>query len=105
MEELKPNVANALKLITEAADKGERCPVNKNIPSAGTVIPELVRMGLIRIEVYQWNWRVVEIVKTGNKTKSSPYNGKPYKIIDHEGRQTKSISNKERRNNALSLNR
>lgn len=71
-------------LLRDAAEAGVRCPTNPEITKILGRLPfectptELARKGLITVEVYGKNWRVVEI--DGKRTMEAPSGGRPYLI-------------------------
>jgi hypothetical protein len=82
----------ALDEIVNAALMGERCPINAaesagGLPRGATT--ELARAGLIRVEVYPHNWRVIEILQgphAGKRTAPPPNRKwRPYLIVDEHG--------------------
>lgn len=78
---------NAFALLERAAVEGERCPQSRPYgPLAPRAAGQLARAGRIRVEIFQWNWRVVTILEGTNKGKHTarcphPGSGKPYKVI------------------------
>lgn len=75
------SVAHALRLLEACWARGERAPSNDQIHS--TVTSKLAREGIIRVEVYGLNWRVIECKRTGRRTQAPPPNlQEPYLILD-----------------------
>ncbi len=73
----------ALAKIAIRAAAGQRAPFNSEIIGGSGVISNLVIDGLIRVEIYPHNWRVIEIHKTKARTLEPPNKKwKPYKILD-----------------------
>ena len=72
--------------IVGIARAGERCPTNEHLPYGG--LQRLARSGLLRIEVFRHNYRVVTILTgpfAGAKTKRDPSLGpdaRPYMVVD-----------------------
>ena len=80
-------MARAMTVIEELAEVGGRMPFNEQLAHLGgqTVLARLVAAGKIRIEVYTLNWRVVQSLRTGRRTKECPHNvGGPYKVLEGE---------------------
>lgn len=83
-----------LTLLRDAARNSRRCPTNDEVANAligagygNTLnVSLLARRGLFRIEVYAYNWRVVEI--DGMRTAPCPHKHsvRPYRVIDTGGR-------------------
>lgn len=81
-----------LDMLRTAAREGRRCPTNPELRDAlhkqglglsvSAIPPALARDGLLRIEVYSKNWRVVEV--DGFRTAEDPRGGEPYKVIEKE---------------------
>ena len=76
----------ALEAITAAIVAGARCPTNDE--TGVGQLPALAREGLIKIEVFAHNWRVVTMMvgeHRGKTTMRQPNGQKPYKVIykDH----------------------
>ncbi len=74
----------AFALIEECARTGQRAPFNDQVKGGSNTFRALADKGLIRIEVYALNWRVVEIRKgalAGQRTMEPPSGGRPYRII------------------------
>lgn len=77
-----------LRLIAEAADRGERCPTTDQfcylgVPCAGVISSRLAEAGIIRIEVSAHNWRTVWICQgehTGKHTMLRKVPSKPYLV-------------------------
>lgn len=86
-----------LDLLIAAAREGRRCPTSGEIydamleagaPGGGwkAIVPDLARRGLIVVEVYGRNYRVVEIRQAGpyygKRTAPAPQHyGAPYAVI------------------------
>ena len=76
-------------IFVKAACEGVRCPKNDDLPAAAGT-GRLARAGRIRVEVYEHNYRVVEIRAgdhTGKRTAEHPSGRKPYRVIDEKGDQ------------------
>lgn len=76
-----------LDWLREVARNGARCPTNPEIGARGfgtNTLPSLARAGLLKLEIYQKNWRVIEI--DGMRTEEPPECGKPYMTIDGDGK-------------------
>ena len=87
----------AMEMIQEAVDKNERAPLNDTIPGDYTTMKLLTVAGLILIEVYSLNWRVVQIISSGERTKECPHkNNGPYKVIDKNSMENVEASWEER---------
>ena len=84
------NQALLYEKIKAAAEAGERTPFNDCIKGGSSVLSALARQGLIIIEVYDKNWRTVEITATGKRTKECPHANKPYKVLGRESYVTPS---------------
>ena len=90
-----PSVRFVLDLLRRAAEHGERCPtrpeIREALEEAGLPTPiyacpaELAYAGLIRIEVYGKNYRVVQIDDL--RTAEAPAGWLPYLIIEDGRRQ------------------
>jgi len=81
--------AALLPVLCAVAAEGRRCPTARDLMVAGhagssETITALAEQGLIRVEVYGRNWRVVEIVATGDRTAESPLGGEPYLVIERK---------------------
>jgi hypothetical protein len=78
-------------LLVRAACDGIRCPTNDDLgANRGAALNALTRSGAIRVEVYERNYRVVEILKgdhAGKRTAEHPGARKPYRVIDANGDQ------------------
>lgn len=74
---------NVYAYLLEIAKKGERAPTMEQIlyrfRGGVACVGRLAREGKIRIEVWAWNWRVIEI--EGFRTKASPTGARPYRVI------------------------
>lgn len=94
-----------ISILTAAAVAGDACPTHRDLEnkiqsisgnarrkvSLHGLVPELARTGLIKIEVYGRNWRVIEIKQgphAGARTMAPSHGGKPYKIIDIDCKTT-----------------
>ena len=69
--------AKAFKALCEAANEEVRCPFNVDLSNShgNGVVPQLADMGLIQVEVYGNNYRVVEILYgeyKGKRTAEAP---------------------------------
>jgi len=75
--------------ILQAAKKGQRCPENESGHVNSTRCGKLARDGLIKVEVFARNYRVVTILvgkDAGLKTAPPPYRvTQPKFIIDKQG--------------------
>lgn len=79
-----------LLILRTAAKKKKRCPTNEEIRqellSRGFSFPSycfpssMAKHGLLKVEVYGKNWRVVEI--EGHRTMESPIGGNPYRVFE-----------------------
>lgn len=82
-------VGAALSILRAAANKGERCPTNDELRrqlyelghtlSSDAHPAELAYEGLIKVEVYGRNYRVIEI--EGKRTAEAPPGWEPYLVI------------------------
>lgn len=81
---MNTNQALLYERLQEAAKAGERAPFNDCVQGGSVVFSALVRAGHIIVEVYDKNWRTVEITATGRRTKECPHAKKPYKVISKE---------------------
>lgn len=84
---MTPAEQRLFEVLVEAACAGERCPSNDQLPHRAR-LGGLCRAGLIRCEVYEKNYRVVEIrcgEHAGKRTAEHPAGGKPYRIVDDKG--------------------
>lgn len=85
-DQVLQSVFNALE---RAACAGVRCPVNDELSATSrSAVPALAYRGLIRVEVYGHNYRVVEILDgphKGKRTQAAPKGYRPYKVIDKGG--------------------
>ncbi|MBX3504450.1 MAG: hypothetical protein KF895_03150 [Parvibaculum sp.] len=75
--------------LVQAAVDGIRCPTNGEL-RAYKELSSLCRAGFVRSEVYEKNYRVVEItsgVHAGKRTAEHPGGRRPYRIIDKNGDQ------------------
>lgn len=85
----------AFALCEAAAVAGVRAPQGRGdspigLRSADTTA--LALAGRIRVEIYAWNWRVIEILvgpNAGKRTLAAPHGQKPWKIIDQHGSITR----------------
>ena len=79
-----PHHLNAVFLLIRARAKaGERAPINDEFSGGTPVIQALAERGLIRVEVFAQNWRVIEILEgpeKGCRTKECPLGGEPYLV-------------------------
>ena len=79
---------HALKVVTEAAIAGRRCPENGTEGMRMGDIALLARMGKIRIEIYALNYRRVVILEGEHANKATaphPTGKKPWKVLDGAG--------------------
>lgn len=84
----KAQTSRALGILEAAAEAGERCPTRFDLEDAGISQPgkhldDLILDGLIRVEVYGHNFRVVEIMEgkaKGKRTMEAPKGYKPHLI-------------------------
>jgi len=81
--------AALLPVLCAAAAEGRRCPTTRDLMVDGhagssETITALAEEGLIRVEVYGRNWRVVEIRATGDRTQEPPLGGEPWLTIGAE---------------------
>ena len=79
--------AKLLLALNEAAERGQRCPKLDALMRDGheavrSTMERLVKAGKVRVEIYAVNWRVVEIVATGQRTRESPHGGEPYLVME-----------------------
>jgi hypothetical protein len=86
---LSPSARVLLRLIEEAACKGERCPTHKQEPlfRSGPLMRELTSKGYIRVELYGKQFRQVTVLvgpNAGKQTAPPPRPGKPYKVIERK---------------------
>lgn len=78
------------EVVEQCAAAGERCPQNDQLGSGGkTALPMLARMGRVRIEIYEKNFRVVTIMEgphKGARTQEPPGKRRlrPYMVIEKE---------------------
>lgn len=99
--------ADLFKWIEERAAKGERCPTLYEIRKRCTTnmpLTELADMGLIRIEVYGRNWRVIEIINgrnAGARTKEAPDGWEPYWVSDKRYGLSGYVGNAAKKKNAI----
>ena len=75
----------------EAARVGARCPTKAQLRDLGRAHEprqELLRAGLIKIDIYGSNWRVVTILAgpcAGLSTAPPLHEGEPWRTLDHLG--------------------
>lgn len=84
---MNPAAQCLFEVLVEAACAGARCPSNDQLPHRAR-LGGLCRAGLIRCEIYEKNWRVVEIrhgEHAGKRTAEHPGGRKPYRIVDDKG--------------------
>jgi len=83
-------ILRGFELIVSAANAGERAPTNRHSANPtgklrSGITQALIKNGMIRVEVYGKNWRVIEILKgphAGKRTKMPPDpRSKPYKVL------------------------
>ena len=72
------------------ASFGDRCPIAANFVAKklSVNLKPLALKGVIRVEIYAKNWRVVEILvgsHKGQRTQEPPWGGKFYKKMDKNG--------------------
>ena len=73
--------------LVQAAVDGIRCPTNGDL-RAYKELSSLCREGFVRSEVYEKNYRVIEILRgkhAGKRTAEHPGGRKPYRIVDANG--------------------
>ena len=78
---------HTIEMVTRAALEGKRCPTNLELGCS--VLPELAREGLFKIEVCGKNYRIVTILTgehAGKKTAPHPHRSTPYVVIGPAGR-------------------
>ena len=83
-----------------AAKLGKRAPFNDCVKGGSSVFAALAKKGLISIEVYDKNWRTVEITETHARTMECPHAKRPYKVISSSSfvsKTGKRIPSKEER--------
>lgn len=86
---------DAFALLQSAAIAGDRCPqagIHGFSSLTSAVTTALAHAGRIRIEIYAWNFRVIEILTgphAGKRTAPGPNGQKPWKIIDANGTRTR----------------
>ena len=84
-----------LDILRGAAREGFRCPTNDAIRGAlrtagylglppGLMPSKLALRGLLRVEIYDKNYRVIEI--DGHRTAAPPKPGPPWLVFDAAGR-------------------
>jgi len=72
--------AMVLAELRRCADAGERAPHNYQFDGGSALVGELVDQGLIKVEVYAKNWRVIEF-PDGSRTMEPPFgNTGPYLV-------------------------
>lgn len=84
---MSPAERRLFDVLVTAACEGARCPSNDQLPNRGK-LGGLCRAGLIRCEIYEKNYRVVEIrhgEHAGKRTAEHPGGRKPYRIVDDKG--------------------
>lgn len=86
------NLERVFAMIEGAAIETVRCPKKDELGShAGVATKELTLRGRIRIEIFNLNWRVAEILVGPNKGKRTeppppPHtHSKPWKVLDVRG--------------------
>lgn len=91
--ELEPREKRVFDELVTAALEGRRCPTNTELRAKNGEIGVLARAGHIRSEVYERNYRVIEITHgehKGKRTAEHPKGYKPYRVLDSNGDQWKS---------------
>ena len=87
-----------LEILKAAAKRGDRAPFNHQIDGGSNTVQRLTKGEFIQVEVYAHNWRVIEIIETGERTAECPHATKPYKVtggtIARDGRKTRYSKNK-----------
>ncbi|MFN3627636.1 MAG: hypothetical protein ACK4S3_07125 [Parvibaculum sp.] len=84
---MSPAEHRLFEVLVKAACEGVRCPANDDLPNR-KLLSGLCRADHIRCEVYEKNYRVVEIRSgehAGKRTAEHPAGGKPYRIVDDKG--------------------
>ncbi len=77
-------VRDVLQVLRQAAAKGLRCPTNEEIEQQTGAMhfsetpPQLALAGLLTVEIYGKNYRVIEI--DGIRTAAAPEGRKPYRV-------------------------
>lgn len=83
--------AKDIEIVAAAADRGERCPLSIPFgPLRNTAIRRLAALGVIKIEIYRKNYRVIKVLTGPHAGKSTapPPDPKltPWLVIDANGR-------------------
>jgi hypothetical protein len=76
---------NTLRAFTKAAVAGKRAPMNGTFGVESSAARRLAFDGVIRIEVYAKNWRVITLLEgehAGKHTMLPPHGGRAYVTID-----------------------